>query len=80
MKGKVERKGEKNSDLVGEREKEAAGNTYITPIKWLNRCNMGHILYPWQNWTPTLSKLVTQSQVPAHAKIGYPCVCKWLLM
>jgi len=27
---------------------------------------MGHILHPWQNWTPTISKLVTQPQVPPH--------------
>jgi len=45
---------------------------------------MGHILHPWQNWIPTLPKLVTQPQVPphvlAHAKLvtrvsvsGYLC-------
>jgi len=45
---------------------------------------MGHILHPWQNWTPTLSKLVTRPQVPprilTHAKLvtrvsvsGYLC-------
>jgi len=49
-----------------------------------HRCNMGHILYPWQNWTPTLPKLFTQPHfsphVLAHAKLvtrvlvsGYFC-------
>ena len=27
---------------------------------------MAYILHPWQNWTPTLSELVTQPHVPPH--------------
>ena len=29
-------------------------------VRWLNWCNMSHILHPWQNLTHTLSELITQ--------------------